>query len=174
MARVWHFFKVLVLEVLLFFFTFFFDLLPTCLRLWWTCWRLKLVDNNGGDLDEDLAARLVARLVARLDSILDSILDDSLDWDLDLNLDSILDRMLESSLDSILDANLVTGSGAGGRGNFRLDLGYNGGVDRELILGRDLDLDWFLSDPRVIASLGIEDMERRFNLPPVENPGYHL
>ena len=88
--------------------------------------------------------------------------------------------MLESSLDSILDANLVTGSGAGGRGNFRMDLGYVGGVDRELILGRDLDLvldlvlDWFWSDPRVIASLGIEDMEKRFNLPPVENPGYHL
>ena len=95
---------------------------------------------------------------------------------MDLNLDSILDRMLESSLDSILDANLVTGSGAGGRGNFRMDLGYVGGVDRELILGRDLDLvlDWFCSDPRVIASLGIEDMEKRFNLPPVENPGYHL
>ena len=95
---------------------------------------------------------------------------------MDLNLDSILDRMLESSLDSILDANLVTGSGAGGRGNFRMDLGYVGGVDRELILGRDLDLvlDWFCSDPRVIASLGIEDMERIFNLPPVENPGYHL
>ena len=86
--------------------------------------------------------------------------------------------MLESSLDSILDANLVTGSGAGGRGNFRMDLGYVGGVDRELILGRDLDLDFdldcFCSDPRVIASLGIEDMERIFNLPPVENPGYHL
>ena len=86
--------------------------------------------------------------------------------------------MLESSLDSILDANLVTGSGTGGGGSFRMDLGYVGGVDRELILGRDLDLDFdldcFCSDPRVIASLGIEDMERIFNLPPVENPGYHL
>ena len=114
-------------------------------------------------MDEDLGARLVACLAARLDSILDS------------NLDTILDRMLDSSLDSILDANVVTGVGTGG-GNFRMDLGYVGGVDRELILGRDLDLvlDWFGSDPKVIASLGIEDMEKRFNLPPVENPGYHL
>ena len=124
---------------------------------------MKLDDNNGCDLDEDLAARLVACLAARLDTILDS------------NLDTILDRMLDSSLDSILDANVVTGVGTGG-GNFRMDLGYVGGVDRELILGRDLDLvlDWFGSDPKVIASLGIEDMEKRFNLPPVENPGYHL
>ena len=117
-------------------------------------------------MDEDLAARLVARLVACLAARLDSILDS--------NLDTILDRMLDSSLDSILDATLVTGVGTGG-GNFRMDLGYVGGVDRELILGRDLDLvlDWFCSDPRVIASLGIEDMEKRFNLPPAENPGYH-
>ena len=118
-------------------------------------------------MDEDLAARLVARLVACLAARLDSILDS--------NLDTILDRMLDSSLDSILDANVVTGVGIGG-GNFRMDLGYVGGVDRELILGRDLDLvlDLFGSDPKVIASLGIEDMEKRFNLPPVENPGYHL
>ena len=116
-------------------------------------------------MDEGLAARLVARLVAclaaRLDSILDSILD--------LNLDSILDRILDSSLDLNLDANLVTGSGTGGRGNFRMDLGYVGGVDRELILGRDLDLDlvldWFWSAPRVIASLRIEDMERDLIFP---------
>ena len=141
---------------------------------------MKLVDNNVGDLEvdleEDLAARLVARLVARLaarldailDSIMDSILDSILDLDLDLDLDSILDSNLE--------IDLVTGTGTEGGGNFRMDLGYVGGVDRELILGRDLDLilDWFWSDPRVIASLGIEDMERRFNLPPVENPGYHL
>ena len=128
---------------------------------------MKLVDNNGVDFDEDLGARLVARLVACLAARLDSILDS--------NLDTILDRMLDSSLDSILDATLVTGLGTGG-GNFRMDLGYVGGVDRELILGRDLDLvlDWFGSDPKVIASLGIEDMEKRFNLPPVENPGYHL
>ena len=131
-------------------------------------------------MDEDLAACLAACLVACLDSILDFNLDSILDFDLDsildFDLDSILDRMLESSLDSILDANLVTGTGTGGGGNFRMDLGYVGGVDRELILGRDLDLvlDWFWSDPRVIASLGIEDMEKRFNLPPVENPGYHL
>ena len=132
---------------------------------------MKLVDNNGVDLDEDLGARLVACLAARLDLILDLILDSILDS----NLDTILDRMLDSSLDSILDATLVTGVGTGG-GNFRMDLGYVGGVDRELILRRDLDLvlDWFGSDPKVIASLGIEDMEKRFNLPPVENPGYHL
>ena len=125
---------------------------------------MKLVDNNVGDLDEDLAARLVARLDANLDARLDSILD------------SILDSDLDSILDSNLDLDLVTGTGTVGGSNFRLDLGYDGGVDRELILGRDLDLvlDWFWSDPRVIASLGIEDMERRFNLPPVENPGYHL
>ena len=125
---------------------------------------MKLVDNNIGDLDEDLAARLVACLDANLDARLDS------------NLDSILDSDLDSILDSNLDLDLVTGTRTGGGSNFRLDLGYVGGVDRELILGRDLDLDldWFWSDPRVIASLGIEDMERRFNLPPVENPGYHL
>ena len=117
-----------------------------------------------------MGARLVACLAARLDSILDS--------NLDSNLDSILDLDLDLDLDSILDSNLetdlVTGTGTEGGGNFRLDLGYVGGVDREL--GRDLDLvlDWFRSDPRVIASLGIEDMEKRFNLPPVENPGYHL
>ena len=46
--------------------------------------------------------------------------------------------MLESSLDSILDANLVTGSGAGGRGNFRMDLGYVGGVDRIVFCGTRL------------------------------------
>ena len=118
-------------------------------------------------MDEDLAACLVLCLAACLAARLDS--------NLDSNLDTILDRMLDSSLDSILDATLVTGIGIGG-GNFRMDLGYVGGVDRELILGRDLDLvlDWFGSDPKVIASLGIEDMEKRFNLPPVENPGYHL
>ena len=115
---------------------------------------MKLVDNNGSDLDEGLAARLVARLDANLDARLDSI------------------------LDSILDSDSVTGTGTAGGSNFRSDLGYVGDVDRELILGRDLDLDFdldcFCSDPRVIASLGIEDMERIFNLPPVENPGYHL
>ena len=128
---------------------------------------MKLDDNNGCDLDEDLAARLVARLDANLDARLDSILDSILDS----NLDTILDRMLDSSLDSILVTGVETGVG-----NFRMDLGYVGGVDRELILGRDLDLvlDCFGSDPKVIASLGIEDMEKRFNLPPVENPGYHL
>ena len=127
---------------------------------------MKLVDNVGV-LEEDLVARLAECLDAFLDARLDSILDS--------NLDMILDRMLDSSLDSILDATLVTGVGTGGD-NFRMDLGYVGGVDRELILGRDLDLvlDWFWSDPSVIASLGIEDMERRFNLLPVENPGYHL
>ena len=100
----------------------------------------------------------------RLDSFLDSILD--------LDLDSILD----SNLDSNLATGMVTGTGTVGRSNFRLDLGcgYVSDVDRGLILGRDLDLDCFRSDPRVIASLGIEDMEKRFNLPPVENPGYHL
>ena len=125
---------------------------------------MKLVDNNVGDLD----ARLVARLDTKLDAHLDAILDSNLDPDLDSDLDSILD--------SNLDLDLATGTGTVGGSNFRLDLGYDGGVDRELILGRDLDLvlDWFWSDPRVIASLGIEDMDRRFNLPPVENPGYHL
>ena len=125
---------------------------------------MNLVDNNVGDLDEDLAARLVARLDANLDARLDSILD------------SILDSDLDSISDSNLDLDLVTGTGTAGRSNFRLDLGYVGGVDRELILGRDLDLDldWFWSDPRVIACLGIIDTERRFNLPPVENSGYHL
>ena len=98
-----------------------------------------------------MAARLVARLDANLDARLDAILDSNLDSDLD------------SILDSNLDLDLVTGTGIGGGSNFRLDLGYVGGVDRELILGWDLDLDWFWSDPRVIASLGIEDIERRFN-----------
>ena len=119
-----------------------------------------------------MAARLVAHLDANLDARLDSILDSILD----LDLDSILDLDLDSILDSNLESDLVTGTGTAGGSNFRLDLGYVGGVDRELILGRDLDLDldWFWSDPRVIASLGIKDMERRFNLPPVENPGYYL
>ena len=108
-------------------------------------------------MDEDLAACLVACLAACLAPSLDSILDS--------NLDTILDRMLDSSLDSILDANVVTGVGTGG-GNFRMDLRYVGGVDRELILGRNLDLvlDWFGSDPKVIASLGIKDMERKVDL----------
>ena len=119
-------------------------------------------------MDEDLGARLVARLVACLAARLDSILDSILDSD--------LDSILYSNFDSNLDLDLVTGTGTAGGSNFRLDLGYVGGVDRELILGwdLDLDLDWFWSDPRVIACLGIEYMERRFNLPPVENPGYHL
>ena len=104
-------------------------------------------------MDEGLAARLVARLVACLAARLVSILDS--------NLDSILDWILDSILDANLERDVVTGTGTEGGGNFRLDLGYIGGVDRELILGRDLDLvlDWFCSDPRVIASLGIEDME---------------
>ena len=115
-------------------------------------------------MDEDLAARLVARLVACLAARLDA------------NLDSILDLDLDSNLGSNLETDLVTGTGTEVVGNFRLDLGYVVGVDRELIFGRDLDLvlDWFCSDPRVKASLGIEDTERIFNLPPVENPGYHL
>ena len=36
---------------------------------------------------------------------------------------------------------LATGTGITVRSNFRLDLGYVGGVDRELIVGRDLDVD---------------------------------
>ena len=62
---------------------------------------------------------------------------------LDACLDARLDSNLDSNLDSTVATGTETGEGTTGRSNFRLDLEYVGGVDRELLLGRDLDLDCF-------------------------------
>ena len=168
-----------------FFFTFFFDLFPTCLCLWCTCWQLTRLTIAGlvqeEDLEEALDASLVACLDANLGQNLDVPLDSNLDADLVTSLDGILELDLDPILDAILDLRLLeTGTEiepiSGGGSNGQMDLWYVGGVERELIVGRDTDLEtFFCRDPRVIASLGIEDMESRFNPPPVENPScYHL
>ena len=88
----------------------------------------------------------------------------------------MLNLCLDLYLKRVLEKGTELESTSGGGSNLRLDLGYVGGMGRELIAGRNRDLEtFFFIGPRVIARLGIKNMESRFNLLPVENPGhYHL